>query len=104
VRVLSYLQMEIDPGQIEAYEEDLEEMMRLARKTPGFLGVETFQARGEPNVYLVLSEWESHEAMRSFLMRPRHVEIIRGYKRGYGEGFERRRYARLHGVRHKLLE
>ena len=42
--------------------------------------------------------------MRSFLMLPRHVEIIRGYKRGYGEGFERRRYARLHGVRHELLE
>ena len=33
-----------------------------------------------------------------------HVEIIRGYKHGYGEGFKRRRYARLHGVRHELLE
>lgn len=104
MRVLSYLRMEIDHDQIEAYEEDLEEMMRLATKMPGFLGVDVFQARGEPNVYLVLSEWESHEAMRSFLMLARHVEIIRGYKRGYGEGFERRRYARLHGVRHELLE
>jgi heme-degrading monooxygenase HmoA len=104
MRVLSYLRMEIDPDQIEAYEEDLEEMIGMARETPGFLGVEVFRARGEPNVYLVLSEWESHEAMRSFLMWERHVEIIRGYKRGYGEGFERRRYARLHGVRHELLE
>jgi hypothetical protein len=52
----------------------------------------------------VLSEWESHEAMRSFLMQERHVEIIRGYKRGYGNGFKCRRYARLHGVRHELLE
>jgi heme-degrading monooxygenase HmoA len=103
MRVLSYLRMEIDPGQIAAYEEDLEEMLQLARKTPGLLGAESFRARGEPNVYLVLSEWESHEAMRSFLMQERHVEIIRGYKRGYGEGFERRRYARLHGVRHELL-
>jgi heme-degrading monooxygenase HmoA len=101
---MSYLRMEIDPDQIDAYENDLEEMMQRARKTPGFLGVEVCQARGEPNVYLVLSEWESHEAMRSFLMLPRHVEIIRGYKRGYGEGFERRRYARLHGVRNELLE
>ena len=42
--------------------------------------------------------------MRSFLMQERHVEIIRGYKRGYGESFERRCYARLHGVHHKLLE
>lgn len=66
MRVLSYLRMEIDPGQIDAYEEDLEEMIQLARKTTGLLGVESFRARGEPNVYLVLSEWESHEAMRSW--------------------------------------
>ena len=104
MRVLSYLRMEIDPDQIEAYENDLKEMIRMARRTPGFLGVEVFQGRGEPNVYLVLSEWESHEAMRSFLMLPHHVEIMRGYKRGYGESFERRRYARLHGVRHELLK
>ena len=104
MRVLSYLRMEIDPDQIEAYEEDLEEMIRMARETQGFLGVEVFRAHAEPNVYLVLSEWESHEAMRIFLMEERHVEIIRAYKRGYGEGFERRRYTRLHGVRHELLE
>ena len=75
MRVLSYLRMEINPDRIDAYEEDLEEMLRLARKTPGFLGVEVFRARGEPNVHLVLSEWESHEAMRSFLMQERHVEM-----------------------------
>jgi hypothetical protein len=42
--------------------------------------------------------------VRDDLCFSHHVEIIRGYKRGYGESFERRRYARLHGVRHKLLE
>ena len=56
MRVLSYLRMEINSDQIEAYEEDLEEMIRMARKTPGFLGVEVFRGRGEPSVYLVLSE------------------------------------------------
>jgi quinol monooxygenase YgiN len=70
MHVLSYLRMEIDRNRITAYEADLEEMMRLARKTPGLLGVGVFRARGDPNVYLVLSEWESHEAMRSFLMPP----------------------------------
>jgi hypothetical protein len=35
MRVLSYLRMEIDPDQIEAYEEDLEEMIRMAGETPG---------------------------------------------------------------------
>ncbi len=59
MRVLSYLRMEIDPDRIDAYEVDLEEMIRLVRRTPGFLGVEAFRSRGEPNVYLVLSEWES---------------------------------------------
>ena len=66
MRVLSYLRMEIDPDQIDAYEEHLEEMIRLARKTPSLLGVESFRARSKPNVYLVLSEWESHEAMRCY--------------------------------------
>ncbi|MBA3471725.1 MAG: hypothetical protein H0T57_00605 [Rubrobacter sp.] len=65
---------------------------------------EVLQVRSESNTYLVLSEWESHEAMREFLVQERHVEIIWGYKRGYGEGFERRRYARLHGVRQELME
>jgi hypothetical protein len=50
MRVLSYLRMEIDPIRIDAYEEDLDEMIRLVRKTPGSLGVEAFRARGEPNV------------------------------------------------------
>jgi hypothetical protein len=31
MRVLSYLRMEIDPDQIEAYEEDLEEILPGAR-------------------------------------------------------------------------
>jgi heme-degrading monooxygenase HmoA len=104
MRVLSYLRMEIDPDQIASYERDLEEMLLLARQMPGFLEAEVLQVRSEPSTFLVLSEWESHEAMRSFLMEEHHVEIIRAYKRGYGEGFERRRYARLHGVRHELLE
>jgi quinol monooxygenase YgiN len=47
MRVLSYLRMEIDPDQIEAYEEDLEEMIRMARETPGILGVEVFRVHGE---------------------------------------------------------
>jgi quinol monooxygenase YgiN len=43
MRVLSYLRMEIDPDQMEAYEVDLEEMIQLARKTLGFLGAEVFR-------------------------------------------------------------
>jgi hypothetical protein len=72
-------------------------------KHAGFLGVEDFRARGEPNVYLVLSKRESHKVMRSFLLQEQPVEIICGYKRGYGEGFGRLRYVQLHGVRHELL-
>jgi heme-degrading monooxygenase HmoA len=104
MRVLSYLRMEIDPDQMASYERDLEEMLRLARHMPGFLEAEISQVRGEPNTYVVLSEWENHEAMRAFLMQERHIEIIRGYKRGYGKSFGRRRYARLHGVRKELME
>jgi heme-degrading monooxygenase HmoA len=104
MQVLSYLKMEIDPEQIASYERDLEEMLRLARQMSGFLEAEVLQVRSEPSTYLVLSEWESHEAMRTFLMQERHIEIIRGYKRGYGKGFERRRYTRLHKVRKELME
>ena len=104
MQVLSYLKMEIDPDQIASYERDLEEMLRLARQMPGFLEAEVLHVRSEPSTYLVLSEWESHEAMRTFLMQECHIEIIRGYKRGYGQGFERRRYTRLHKVRKELVE
>jgi heme-degrading monooxygenase HmoA len=104
MRVLSYLRMGIDPDQMASYQRDLEEMLRLARQMPGFLEAEVLQVRREPNTYLVLSEWESHEAMHAFLMQKRHIEIIRGYKRGYGKGFERRRYTRFHGVRKELIE
>jgi heme-degrading monooxygenase HmoA len=103
MQVLSYLRMGIDADQIAPYERDLQEMLRLARQMPGFLETEVLQVRDEPNTYPVLSEWESHEAMRAFLMQKRHIEIIRGYKRGYGKDFERRRYARLHGVRKELM-
>jgi len=83
--------MEIDPDQIASYERDLEEMLRLARQMPGFLEAEVLQVSSEPSTYLVLSEWENHEAMRAFLMQKRHIKIIQGYKRSYGKGFERRR-------------
>ena len=50
MRVLSYLRMEINPDQIEDYEEDLEEMIWMARMTPGFLGVEVFRKRNSTNL------------------------------------------------------
>jgi quinol monooxygenase YgiN len=75
IRVLSYLRMEIDPDQIEAHEEDLEERIQMARKTTGFLEVEVFQVYAEPNVSLVLGRWESHEAVRSFFMHERPMEM-----------------------------
>jgi heme-degrading monooxygenase HmoA len=73
--VMSYLRMEIDPDQIEAHEEDLEERIQMARKTTGFLEVEVFQVYAEPNVSLVLGRWESHEAVLSFFMHEPPMEI-----------------------------
>jgi hypothetical protein len=50
MRGLSYLRMEVDPSRIEDYEEDLEEMIWMARMTPGFLGVEVFRKRSSTNL------------------------------------------------------
>src|SRR2546430_1420516 len=53
-------------------------------------------AEGELHTYLVLSEWESPDAMRGWLRHPDHLEVLRHYKQRYQGGkVDRRRYAPL---------
>ncbi len=94
--VLSYLRMTIGAEHSAVFEADLARMVTLAREQPGFRWVETYQRQGEPCTYLVLSEWESLDAMRGWLRHPDHLEVLRNYKRRYQGGkVERRRYALL---------
>jgi heme-degrading monooxygenase HmoA len=65
--------MEIHPYQISSFVGRPAKMLRVAPKMPGFFETNVFRARGEPSTYFVLSEWESHEAMRSFLMQERRI-------------------------------
>ena len=92
--VLSYLRMTIGPERMAVFEADLATMVALARELPGFRWVEIYQQRGEPHTYLVLSEWESPDAMRGWLRHPDHLEVLRNYKPRYQGGrVDRRRYA-----------
>ena len=94
--VVSYLRLTIGPERRAAFEADLAAMVVLARQQPGFHWVEIYQQQDEPHTYLVLSEWESPEPMRSWLRHPEHLETLRNYKRRYQGGkVDRRRYAPL---------
>ena len=95
--VVSLLKMPINPERLGEFEQDLQEMLALARQQPGFRGVETYRMRDNPGTQLILNEWESEEALRAFLLLPRHVEIIRNYRQRYdGQTMTHRRYVQIH--------
>jgi len=95
--VVSFLKMPISAERRSEFEQDLQEMLALARQQPGLRWVETYQLRDDPTTQLIVSEWDSEASMRAFLRLPRHVEIIRTYRRRYdGQTMTRRRYVQIH--------
>ena len=75
--ILSYLKLSIRDEDTAAFERDLEEMLKLAPRQPGFESQEVYQLRGEPSTYLVLSQWESVDHLRAWEHSPKHEEVIR---------------------------
>jgi heme-degrading monooxygenase HmoA len=95
--VVSFLEMPISAERLAEFEQDLHEMLDLARQQPGLRWVETYQMRDHPATQLIVSEWDSEDSMRAFLLLPRHIEIIRNYRRRYdGQTMTRRRYVQTH--------
>ena len=101
MRILSRLRFPIPLESTDVFEADLEKMLALARESPGFCDAEVFRKRVEADgqewvVYLILSEWESYEALYAYLNEPAHLVLCRAYKPKYEAGrAEIRRYQRL---------
>lgn len=101
MRILSRLQFPI-PVQSEAvFEEDLQAMLDLAERSPGYLDVDVTRRRVDEDgqewvVYLILSEWTDCEAMYAYLNEPSHLELCHAYRPKYQAGrADIRRYQRL---------
>lgn len=57
----------------QGYAEAAERMVELARKQPGFLGVES--ARGEDGLGITVSYWASEAAILAWKQHPEHSAI-----------------------------
>ena len=79
------------------YERAAQRMLELARRQPGFLGVES--ARGADGVGITVSYWDSLEAIAAWREHPEHLEVqARGRGLWYAD-FDLR-VARVEAARH----
>ena len=74
------------------FHKDLQEMMDLAKKQPGFISAEVFQPQGKDNVFLVLSQWESRDQSSVFEHVDEHEDIMDKYEDRYSEQWIKTRY------------
>lgn len=64
-----------------AFLQDLNAMMALAKKQPGFINVQVWKSHTDtdPVVYMVESEWETREDMAAMEHNPEHDEVMSSY-------------------------
>jgi heme-degrading monooxygenase HmoA len=93
VSVLSYLRFALaDPADREAFERDLDEMMRLSREQPGFRWAEMGRGLEDDLVYIVVSEWDEVDQVRAWEHHPEHEVVIKRWEDRYRDVFIHRRF------------
>ena len=65
----------------EEFMKEMDAMVELAKKQPGFISVEIWKSREitDPPTYLVESEWETREDMAAMEHHPEHDEVMSHY-------------------------
>ncbi|MFE6165485.1 antibiotic biosynthesis monooxygenase family protein [Streptomyces sp. NPDC056486] len=77
----------------EAFEEAYRSVTSVVRGTPGHLRDELLRDAEEPGRYILLAEWESEEAFRTWEDAPSHREMAAPmFPYWSGGGIERRIY------------
>jgi heme-degrading monooxygenase HmoA len=93
VPILSYLRFALaDEADRAAFEQDLDEMLRLATSQPGFQWSEVTRSLTDGVVYVVVSEWDEVEQVRAWEHHPDHEEVIERWAQRYRESFVHRRF------------
>lgn len=90
--VISYLKLMYKPEEFSKSTSDLDRMLELGKSQKGFRWVEVSQPRGDPNTWLILSEWETVEDLRAWEHHPEHEKVMDENEPRFREKEIHRRY------------
>jgi len=82
----------IVPGKQEAFEAAFAEVTRKVKGTPGHIKDELLQQEGDPNAYILLSEWESKEAFLAWEDAPIHKQTTTPMRPYWAGRIDRKMY------------
>lgn len=90
---LSLLQFFVRENEIDAFEQDMDVVMELAKKQPGYLWAHWGRSSVDGR-YFVLSEWESYDEMKAFEHESAHEDLQEINEKRYvpGRDMENRKF------------
>lgn len=91
--ILSYLRFALRPtAPREGFERDMHAMLELARTQPGFQWAEMGPTMTDPDVYVVVSEWDDVEQVRAWEHVEEHEGVMERWEPHYREPLLHRRF------------
>ena len=91
--ILSYLKFSLVPGaDREDFERDMRAMFELARRQPGFRWADMGPSMVDPAVYLVVSEWDDIERVRSWEHEEEHSGVMQKWEPRYRDPLLHQRF------------
>lgn len=85
--VVSYLKLVPKPEFQTQFEQNLQELLGLVRQQAGFVQVEVLRPADDASAYVILSEWESEAAFKTWEHSARHQVVMDNYNQRAGQGY-----------------
>lgn len=93
MNILSYLRFSLSDGaDLKAFQRDLDRMLALARRQPGFRWAEVARSTSSHHVWVVVSEWDDVEQVRAWEHHPEHEGLFKVWEPHYREELIHRRF------------
>ncbi|MBI4336890.1 MAG: antibiotic biosynthesis monooxygenase [Chloroflexi bacterium] len=92
--VVSYLKLTPKQEFLKQFQQEMDELTRLARGQKGFIKVEVLRPLNEATTYVVLSEWESEADFKAWEHSPRHQQVMDDFNQRIGQGYSTMRMTR----------
>jgi heme-degrading monooxygenase HmoA len=93
VSVLSYLRFALSPNaDRDDFEHDMRAMLGLAESQPGYRWSEMGSSMVDPTVYVVVSEWDDVDRIRSWEHEEEHSGVMKKWEPLYREPLLHRRF------------
>ena len=91
--ILSYLKFSLVPeADREDFERDMHAMFELATRQPGFRWAEMGASMRDPTVYVVVSEWDDVERVRSWEHEEEHSGVMQKWEPRYRDPLLHQRF------------